>query len=76
MHLWVDGERVLVVREGAWTIPTGTRTGGRIRLSRSGLHLCCWQDNGAGGFDVKGAAGHPDRDQRYTVERLSVIDIT
>jgi hypothetical protein len=73
VDLWVDRQLVLGVREGAWAIPTGTRTRGRVRFSRSGFHLCCWQDNGAGTMDVQGAEGHPDRDQPYTIERFAVV---
>ncbi len=73
IELWVDGARVLVVRDGDWAIPLGRRTKGRVRFSRSGMHLCCWQDNGAGTMDVQGAAGQTDRDQVFTIERLSVI---
>ena len=73
VEMWVDGERVLVLRDGDWAIPTGRRNRSRVRFSRSGLHLCCWQDNGAATMDVQGAVGQPDRDQVFTVERMSVV---
>jgi len=75
IEMWVDGELVLRVREGDFAVPVGTKTHGRARFSRSGLHLCCWQDNGAGAMDVQGAAGNPDRDQPCTIERLDVIEV-
>jgi hypothetical protein len=75
IQMWVDGELVMTVREGTRAVPTGLATRGRVRFSHSGFHLCCWQDNGAGTMDVQGAAGHPDRDQPYTIERLEVVDV-
>jgi hypothetical protein len=73
IELWLDGAQVLRVRQGAFAVPAGLRTNGRVRFQRCALHMDCWQDNGAGGFDVIGDAGHPDRDQTYTVESLSIL---
>jgi hypothetical protein len=33
----------------------------------------CWQDNGTGGTDVQGAAGHSDIDQVYSIETMTIL---
>lgn len=74
--LWLDGERVLAVRDRAWAIPIGVQTGGRAKLRQCALHLDAWQDNGSGNMVVTGADGHQDRDQVFTVERLEIQAVT
>lgn len=70
---WLDGVCVLRVREGESAIPTGSKTGGRVRLKKCGFHVDCWQDNGTGSANVQGAEGHKDRDQVYTIEKLAIL---
>lgn len=74
IELWADRRCVTRVQEGRAAIPAGVRTRGRVRLHRSGLHGCCWQDNNDGGTEVAGYAGNPDEDQPLTIERLEIIE--
>ncbi len=73
ISFWCDGENILNVREGSVAIPIGIRTRARIRFHMCGFHMDCWQDNGTGGTDVQGAAGHPDIDQVYSIETLKIL---
>jgi hypothetical protein len=70
---WLDGSCVLRVREGEAAIPTGAKTAGRVRLKKCAFHVDCWQDNGTGDPNVQGSEGHKDRDQVYTIEKLSIL---
>jgi hypothetical protein len=74
LELWLDGAQVLRVAQGRLAVPAGLRTRGRVRFEECALHMDCWQDNGSGGFDVVGDPGHADRDQVFTVERLSILN--
>jgi hypothetical protein len=73
LDAYIDGTHVLRVQQGARAIPAGARTRGRVRFHRSGFHAVNWNDNGSGNPDVKGTAGHADRDEVFTVERVAIV---
>ena len=70
---WFDGELVLRAREGERALPAGPQPLARVRIAASGLPPDCWHDNADGSFRVRGAAGHTERDQVYSVERMSIV---
>lgn len=75
ISFWLDEINVLKAQQGSWALPAGLKTGGRIQFYECGFHIDCWQDNGTGNTDVQGAAGHPDKDQVYTIESLSILEV-
>ena len=74
ISFWCDGIKVLNIRQGTWAVPIGLRTKAKARLHQCGFHIDCWQDNGTGGTNVQGAAGHADIDQVYTIESMSIFN--
>lgn len=75
LSYWLDGQRVMHITRGAWALPIGTQTGGRVQFHECAFHMDAWQDNGTGGANVQGTAGNPNHDQTYTIESMTILAV-